>query len=393
MDLEWSVEDLAFRSQVQSFLATHLPQDLRDSHWDRVGLDILARGVRRWQTILGAHGYGAIHWPTAFGGWSATPLQQYLFDLECIQAGAPIQLAFGIRMIGPVLMRFGSPTQQEYFLPRILNGEHWWCQGYSEPGAGSDLASLRTSATREGEAYVVNGQKCWNTLGQFADWIFCLVKTDSSVKPQRGISLLLIDMKTPGITVRPTLLLDGTAEVNEIFFENVRVPVENRVGEENQGWTYAKYLLTHERSDSANIIASKQSLLRLKILAAQQTMGGRALIDHPSFRRRLIRMEMDLLALEYTNLRLLSAPSVDAANVSASMLKVRSSEVRQLISELLVEAAGVQALAFSTVEGDGSSPSPTQDLAAAYLNLRKLSIFGGSNEIQRNIISQSLLRM
>ena len=395
MDLNLSADDLSFRDELRSFLTAKLPADMRERTLG--GHRFEASDIRRWQQILHAHGWGAIHWPKEFGGLGATPLQQYLFELECALGGAPIQLAFGLRMLGPVLMRYGSPAHQQYFLPRILSGEHWWCQGYSEPGAGSDLASLKTQAVRDGDHYVVNGQKCWNTLGQFADWIFCLVRTDPAAKPQRGISMLLIDMKTPGITVRPTVLLDGTPEVNEIWLENVRVPIANRVGDENLGWTYAKFLLGHERANIAGIGSSKRELRRLKSISAQETRGGRALIEDPDFRRRLARVEIDLLALEYTNLRMLSAPaSSPSAAISASILKIRGSEIRQALSELLVEAIGVGALRFAGRDAAGAPAAlPGADyaagLTASYLNLRKLSIFGGSNEIQKNIISQALI--
>jgi alkylation response protein AidB-like acyl-CoA dehydrogenase len=391
VDLNLSPDDVAFRDRVRGFLTAELPDDIRERTLS--GTRFEAGDVRRWQRILHDHGWGAVHWPTQFGGLQATPIQQYLFELECALAGAPIQLAFGLRMLGPVLMRYGSAVQQQRFLPRILSGEDWWCQGYSEPGAGSDLASLKTTAVHDGGQYIVNGQKCWNTLGQFADWIFCLVRTDGAAKPQRGISMLLIDMKTPGISVRPTVLLDGTPEVNEIWFQDVRVPIENRIGEENQGWTYAKFLLGHERANIAGIGASKRELLRLKRLAARQRRGGQPVIDDPDFRRRLARVEIDLLALEYTNLRMLSAPANSpSAGIAASILKIRGSEIRQALSELLVEAIGTAALRFAAQpapadsEDDGSA-----GLTAAYLNLRKLSIFGGSNEIQKNIISQTLI--
>jgi alkylation response protein AidB-like acyl-CoA dehydrogenase len=394
VDLNLSPDDLAFRDRLRALLAAELPADVRDRTLQ--GHQFKAADVRRWQQILHARGWGAVHWPTAFGGMGATPVQQYLFELECAMAGAPVQLPFGLRMLGPVLMRYGSPAHQQYFLPRILSGEHWWCQGYSEPGAGSDLASLKTTALRDGADYVVNGQKCWNTLGQYADWIFCLVRTDSSAKPQRGISLLLIDMKTPGITVRPTVLLDGTPEVNEVWFENVRVPVANRVGDENLGWTYAKYLLGHERANIAGVGTSKRELRRLKNLAAIEKRDGRPLLDDPEFRRRLARVEIDLLALEYTNLRALSAPATaPSAAIDASILKIRGSEVRQALSELLVEAIGLGALRFAA-RGSGDLDAPPGPVDAAgvtvsYLNLRKLSIFGGSNEIQKNIIAQTLI--
>ena len=391
MDLTLSPAERAYRDEVRTFLDAHLPEDMRRRTLRaRTEVD----DIRRWQGILHKHGWGAIHWPVEFGGKAATPLQQYLFELECAMAGAPVQLAFGLRMLGPVLMKFGSAAHQQHFLPRILSGEHWWCQGYSEPGAGSDLASLKTSAVLEGDHYRVNGQKCWNTLGQFADWIFCLVRTDSAAKPQRGISMLLIDMKSPGISVRPTVLLDGTPEVNEVWFEEVRVPVANRVGEENMGWTYAKYLLGHERTNIAGVGASKVELLRLKRVAAARSRGGVRVIDDPEFRRRLARVEIDLLALEYTNLRVLSAPDAASAGIQASILKVRGSEIRQSLSELLVECMGVDALKFGAHGPGAPAPALAPDeagLTAAYLNLRKLSIFGGSNEIQKNIITQTLI--
>ena len=395
MDLNLSSDDLAFRDGLRAFLAAKLPSDIRERTIS--GHRFEAADIRRWQQILHAHGWGAVHWPSEFGGMGATPVQQYLFELECALAGAPIQLAFGLRMLGPVLMRYGSPAHQQYFLPRILSGEHWWCQGYSEPGAGSDLASLKTQAARDGDHYVVNGQKCWNTLGQFADWIFCLVRTDPAAKPQRGISMLLIDMKSPGITVRPTVLLDGTPEVNEIWFENVRVPVANRVGDENLGWTYAKYLLGHERANIAGIGNSKRELRRLKDIATKERRHGRPLIEDAEFRRRIARVEIDLQALEYTNLRMLSAPATAPSSaIAASILKIRGSEIRQALSELLVEAIGAGALRFggrdpSAAEDALPGPPHAAGLTASYLNLRKLSIFGGSNEIQKNIIAQTLV--
>jgi alkylation response protein AidB-like acyl-CoA dehydrogenase len=301
-------------------------------------------------------------------------------------------------MLGPVLMRFGSPAQQQYFLPRIVSGEHWWCQGYSEPGAGSDLASLKTQAVLTGDHYVVNGQKAWNTLGQHADWIFCLVRTDPNSKPQRGISFLLIDMKSPGITVRPTTLLDGTQEVNEIWLDNVRVPVANRVGEENQGWTYAKFLLGHERTNIAGVGQSRRDLARLKRIAAAQTQDGVALIEDPRFRARVAQIEIELMALEITNLRVITADSSKhAPGPQASILKIRGTEIMQAISELMVEAVGLYALPIAGSAGSNvlAQPLPGPEYAAGltanYLNLRKLSIFGGSNEIQKNIISQAIL--
>jgi alkylation response protein AidB-like acyl-CoA dehydrogenase len=396
MDLSYTAEDLRWRDEVRAFLNAELPPDIRSRLLNGHSGEV--EDIRRWQRILHARGWGAVSWPVEFGGLGLSQVQQYLFELECATAGAPAQLPFGVKMIGPVLMRFGNPAQQQYFLPRIVSGEHWWCQGYSEPGAGSDLASLKTQAVLDGEHYVVNGQKAWNTLGQHADWIFCLVRTDPTAKPQRGISFVLIDMKSPGVTVRPTTLLDGTQEVNEIWFENVRVPVANRIGEENHGWTYAKFLLGHERTNIAGIGPSRRELARLKRIAAAQMKDGRPLIEDPRFRARLAQVEIDLTALEITNLRIISA---DAKNrmpgPEASILKIKGSQIQQSISELMVEAIGIYALPFShwsaAAGASGPLPGPpyAAGLTAAYLNLRKLSIFGGSNEIQKNIIAQMIL--
>jgi alkylation response protein AidB-like acyl-CoA dehydrogenase len=391
MSLTLSADDAAFRDEIRAFLARALPEDIATRLV--AGERPTADDIRRWQGILHANGYGAIHWPQAFGGRDASALRQYLFELECARAGAPPQLSFGVRMLAPVLMRYGTPEQQARFLPGILSGANWWCQGYSEPGAGSDLASLRTQAVLDGDHYVVNGQKCWNTLGQYADWMFCLVRTDPTAKPQRGISMLLIDMKTPGITVRPTVLLDGTPEVNDIFLENVRVPVSLRVGAENDGWTYAKFLLSHERANIGGVPGSKRDLARLRALATTRTRDGSPLLEHPDFRARLTRVEVDLLALELMNLRVLSASERDPfQRVGPSMLKIRGSLVRQAISALYLDVLGPEALAYTALD-DEAPPAYGGPAGAAgsYLNLRKLSIFGGSNEIQRNIIAQSLL--
>jgi alkylation response protein AidB-like acyl-CoA dehydrogenase len=305
-------------------------------------------------------------------------------------------------MVAPVIMAFGSAAQQQRFLPKISAGEEWWCQGYSEPGAGSDLASLKTRGVRDGDHYVVNGQKTWNTLGQYADWIFCLVRTDSQAKQQSGITFLLIDMKSPGITVRPIMLLDGGHEVNEVWFENVRVPVENRIGEENRGWTYAKFLLGHERTNIAGIGIGKRELKRLKGIAARERQHGRPLIEDPLFAAQVAQIEIDLWALEITNLRVLSAERKSpAAGPEASILKIRGTEIHQSISELMMRAVGPYALPFRREAMEaGWQFDPTREppgpryastLAAAYFNQRKLSIFGGTNEIQKNIISKMIV--
>ncbi len=386
MDLDFSTEELAFRDEVRQFLASQLPADIRD-RISRGDHSYVRDDTIRWQKILHAKGWGAPAWPVEFGGTGWSKTQQYIFETECSLADAPAQLAFGIKMVAPVLMRYGSPEQQNQFLPRILAAEDWWCQGYSEPGSGSDLASLKMKAERDGDVYVLNGQKVWNTLGHFADWIFCLVRTDSSAKPQKGISFVLVDMKTPGITVRPTKLLDGSFEVNEIWFDNVRVPVTNRVGDENEGWTYAKFLLGHERTNIAGIGWSKRELRRLKSDAAKVKRDGRSLLEDPVFGSRIAQLEIELTALEITNMRVIFAEAAKKApGPEASMLKIRGTEIMQRISELQVELLGADALAYAPDSDDSRA-------TATYLNLRKLTIFGGSNEIQRNIIAHMILKL
>ncbi|MEH3087459.1 MAG: acyl-CoA dehydrogenase family protein [Xylophilus ampelinus] len=398
MDLNFSPDEQAFREEVRAFVRDKLPDAIRRKV---MRSERLTRDENiAWQRTLHARGWSAPGWPKEFGGpgWSAA--RQYIFDEETAAAGAPRLIPFGIKMVAPVIMAFGSPAQQQRFLPKILASEEWWCQGYSEPGAGSDLASLKTRAVRgtdaEGEHYIVNGQKTWTTLGQHADWIFCLVRTDPASKPQRGISFLLIDMKSPGITVRPIITLDGAHEVNEVWFENVRVPVENRVGEENQGWTYAKFLLGHERSNIAGIGIAKRELARLKRIAAAEQKHGRPLIEDPLFAARVAQVEIDLMALEITNLRVLSEEAAKKApGAAASILKIKGTEIQQEISALLVQAAGPYGLQFfgeaTPEEFTPAGPDHAAPLAANYCNLRKLSIFGGSNEIQKNIISQMIL--
>ena len=386
MDLDFSTEELAFRDEVRQFLASQLPADIRD-RISRGDHSHVRDDTIRWQKILHAKGWGAPAWPVEFGGTGWSKTQQYIFETECSLADAPAQLAFGIKMVAPVLMRYGSPEQQNKFLPRILAAEDWWCQGYSEPGSGSDLASLKMKAERDGDEYVLNGQKVWNTLGHFADWIFCLVRTDSSAKPQKGISFVLVDMKTPGITVRPTKLLDGSFEVNEIWFDNVRVPMSNRVGDENEGWTYAKFLLGHERTNIAGIGWSKRELRRLKSDAAKVKRDGRSLLEDPVFGSRIAQLEIELTALEITNMRVIFAEAAKKApGPEASMLKIRGTEIMQRISELQVELLGADALAYAPNSDDSRA-------TATYLNLRKLTIFGGSNEIQRNIIAHMILKL
>jgi alkylation response protein AidB-like acyl-CoA dehydrogenase len=396
MDLNFTAGESAFRNEVREFFAGALPADIR--HKVLNGLILESGDYVRWQKTLYAKGWGGPSWPAEFGGPGWNPVQQYIFEEESAAAGAPRAIPFGLKMVAPVIMAFGSPAQQQRFLPRILSADDWWCQGYSEPGAGSDLASLKTRAVREGDHYVVNGQKTWTTLGQYADWIFCLVRTDVEVKPQAGISFILIDMKTPGITVRPIVTMDGGQEVNEVWFENVRVPVENLVGEENRGWTYAKFLLGHERTNIAGIGIAKRELARLKRIAREESKRGKPLIKDPLFAARIAQVEIDLLALEITNLRVLSAEAEKRApGPEASILKIKGTEIQQAITELLVQAVGPYALPLRRdamkpgYDGDPVGPDYATALSAGYLNMRKLSIYGGSNEIQKNIIAQMIL--
>jgi len=391
MRLDFTAEDQSFREQVRSFLKERLPREIRDKVLN--GVELGRADYVLWQRRLHDRGWGATGWPVQFGGTGWSAVQQYIFEEESAKAGAPRMIPFGIKMVAPVIIAFGSAAQQQKFLPPISSGESWWCQGYSEPGAGSDLASLRTRAVREGDHYIVNGQKTWNTLGQYADWIFCLVRTDPQAKQQSGITFLLIDMKSPGISVRPIELLDGGHEVNEVWFENVRVPVENRVGEENRGWTYAKFLLGHERTNIAGIGGAKRELARLKRIAAEERKDGRPLGEDPLFAARIARIEIDLTALEITNLRVLSAESGSRApGPEASILKIKGTEIQQAISELMMRAAGAYALPMrrEAMEAGWQGPAYAATVMGAYLNQRKLSIFGGTNEIQKNIIAKMM---
>ena len=396
MDLKFTAEEEAFRGEVLAFLEEHLPQHL--SSKVRNGKHLTRDDMAQWHAILNEKGWLANHWPKEYGGpgWSA--VQKFIFENECAIAGAPRIVPFGVNMLGPVLIKYGSEAQKRYWLPRILNGSDWWCQGYSEPGAGSDLASLRTTAVRQGDHYVVNGQKTWTTLGHYANMIFCLVRTATDVRKQEGISFLLIDMNTPGIEVRPIITLDGEHEVNEVFFTDVRVPVENLVGEENRGWTYAKYLLTYERTNIAGVGFSVAALARLKRAAQKITRNGKPLAQDPQFAARIAKVEIDLENMKTTNLRVIAAVAGGGVpGAESSMLKIRGTEIRQEISSLLRRAMGPYAAPFieeALEEGYAGEPIGPDDAASAaaqYFNNRKLSIFGGSNEIQKNIISKMIL--
>lgn len=394
MDLGYSKEENEFREEVRNFLAEKLPERICEKV--RLGKRLGRDDMAQWHAILNERGWLAPGWPAEHGGTNWTAVQKHIFDEETWAAGAPRTVPFGISMLAPVLHKFGSEEQKRHYLPRILDGTDWWCQGYSEPGAGSDLASLRTSATRDGDHYIVNGQKTWTTLGQYANMIFCLVRTSREGKPQEGISFLLIDMNTPGVEVRPIILIDGEHEVNEVFFDNVKVPVENLVGEENMGWTYAKYLLTHERTGTANIGNSNAALQRLKKIAGEQRKAGRSLLDDPYFAARLARVEIDLEAMKTTNLRILVDADAGAApGPESSMLKVKGTIIRQEINDLARRALGPYALPFSSEAMDEGyndepvGPEYANPIAAKYFNNRKMSIYAGSNEIQREIIKKT----
>ena len=399
MDLRFTPEELAFRDKVRTFMRTALPADIRSKLVE--GRRLKKDDLVVWQRILNAKGWAAPHWPAEWGGRNWTPTQHYIFLEELQQAPAPPPLGFGVTMVGPVIIAFGSDAQKKCFLPRIANLDDWWCQGFSEPGSGSDLASLKTSAKRVNGNYVVNGQKTWTTAAQYADWIFCLVRTDPAAKKQEGISFILIDMKTPGITLRPIVTIDGGREVNEVFFDDVKVPVENLVGQENKGWDYAKFLLGNERTGIARVGMSKERIRRLRELAALERADERPLIEDERFRAKIAAVEVELKALEMTQLRVVAAERNRKGNrpdPASSILKIKGSEIQQTISELLLEVVGPYALPYQPEYLDEErwneppvGPDWAPSLAPTYFNMRKVSIYGGTNEIQKNIIAKAIL--
>ena len=393
MDLSYSADEIAFRDEVRTFLAAELPEEI--ARTVREGRELTKTDMERWHAILNARGWLASTWPREYGGTGWTPVERHIFEEECCRASAPRIVPFGLHMLGPVVIRFGTDAQKAEILPRILDGRDWWCQGYSEPVAGSDLASLKTTAVRDGDHYVVNGQKTWTTLGQHANRIFCLVRTSKKGKPQEGISFLLVDLDTPGVEMRPIRLIEGGYEVNEVFFTDVRVPAENLVGDENQGWTVAKFLLTHERTNIAGVGFSVQAFEQLKALARSQRRSGRRLIDIPLFAARLAQIEIDLEAMKITNLRMLAdAQRNGAPGPESSMLKIKGTTIRQALNDLSRRALGPAAAPFPSEDLDGNvqiAPPEHARAAARYFNNRKLSIFGGSNEIQRNILAKTVL--
>ncbi|OMC38109.1 acyl-CoA dehydrogenase [Mycobacterium sp. GA-1841] len=383
MQLALTPEEAAFRDELRTFYTTKIPAEIRERN--RLGLPLGKDAIVSAHKILHEHGLAVPNWPVEWGGKDWTPNQHQIWLDEMQLASVPEPLTFNARMVGPVIAEFGSQEVKERFLPPTAALDIWWCQGFSEPEAGSDLASLRTTALRDGDSYVVNGQKTWTTLGQHADWIFCLVRTDPQApKKQAGISFLLIDMNTPGITLRPIKLIDGSVEVNEVFFEDVRVPADQLVGEENQGWTYAKFLLGNERTGIAQVARTKVRLAEVKERA---TANG--LIADPLFAARLAEAENDVLALELTQMRVTSDSADGKPSPASSVLKLRGSQLQQIATELLVEVAGADALPYEA--GDIASPDWAQHAAPHYLNYRKTSIYGGSNEVQRTIIASTIL--
>lgn len=394
MNLTWTPQERQFREAVRAFAAEKLPDDIRAKVLRHQRLE--RDDYVRWHNILADQGWGAPNWPVEYGGTGWNALQRLIFEVECFKAGAPRLLPFGLSMIGPVLMKYGSEEQKARLLPRMLRVQDWWCQGYSEPGSGSDLASLKTRAVRDGDDYIVTGQKTWTTLAQYADWMFCLVRTDPEARAQRGISMLLLDMRSPGVTVRPIRTLDGGHDVNEVWLENVRVPAANLVGEENQGWTYAKYLLGHERTGIAGLGHCHRELGILKDMAARTESRGRPLLQDSRMRDRISRIEVDIMALEMLLLRV-AASNDGTPGPEASVLKIRGSEIQQDLAMLQMEVAGPDAWPYDPdwMEAGNDFHGPGPEMAAAagagYADMRKTSIYGGTTEVQKGIIARLVL--
>jgi len=393
MDLSFSKEELAFRDEVRTFFKESLPADIRQKLVE--GRHASKEDMVTWQRILNKKGWAVPHWPKEYGGTGWSSVQQYIFLEELQSAPAPSPLPFGVNMVGPVIYTFANEEQKKHFLPRIANIDDWWCQGFSEPGAGSDLASLKTTAKKKGDVYIVNGQKTWTTLAQYADWIFCLCRTDPDAKKQSGISFILIDMKSRGITVRPIQTIDGGVEVNEVFFDDVEVPLSNLVGEENKGWDYAKFLLGNERTNIARVGMSKERLRRIRDLASKVESEGKPLLEDSRFREKLAATEIELKALELTQMRVVANERKNGKgkpDPASSILKIKGSEIQQTITELLLEITGPFALPYAP-EDDKSNEEASwaTHVAPGYFNYRKVSIYGGSNEIQRNIITKAVL--
>jgi pimeloyl-CoA dehydrogenase large subunit len=396
MDLNFTAEELAFRDEARRFFRHEFPAAIREKV--EAGHPLSKEEVIASQRALNARGWAVPNWPQEWGGQDWSPVQFYMYQDEMQQANVPGPLAFNTSMVGPVIAQFGSDEQKKRFLPRAANLDDWWCQGFSEPGSGSDLASLRTKAERKGEKFIINGQKTWTTLAQHADWIFCLCRTDPSAKKQEGISFIVFPMTSKGITMRPIQTIDGGHEVNEVFFDDVEVPVENLIGQENKGWDYAKFLLGNERTGIARVGVSKAKIQRIKELAALERVGDRALIEDEKFREKLAAVEVELKALEMTQLRVVAAERGQAKgrpNPASSILKLKGSVIQQQLTELAIEVVGPFAMPYQPVEAGQNEPVIGPDYATEaapdYFNYRKVSIYGGSNEIQRNIVAKAIL--
>ena len=396
MDLALSDHELAFRDEVRGFIRDNLPPRIKRKV--EGGFELVKDDYVTWQKILYQRGWMAPNWPREHGGAGWTPIERYIFDEELALGATPRVMPFGVNMVGPVIIEFGDEAQKARFLPPILSSDDWWCQGYSEPEAGSDLAALGTRAVADGGDYVVNGSKTWTTFAHYADWMFCLVRTDGAGRKQEGISFLLIDMHSPGVDVRPIATFDGGKEINQVFLDDVRVPRENLVGEEGEGWTYAKFLLSHERTGIAGVARSKKQLARLKEIAARETCDGAPLIEDRVFGEKIAALEIDLMALDYTTLRIVSeAAAGQAPGPESSILKLKGTEIQQAVTELLLEAMGYYALPYvpeALTEGWNEAPigpDYAATLAPTYFNWRKASIYGGTNEIQKNIIAKMVL--
>ena len=394
MDLRLTDDEIAFRAEVRAFVRDNLPASIRDKVV--AGRHASKDDYVRWTRILADKGWAVPHWPKEWGGTGWDPIRQSIFLDEVQRGNAPEAIAFGVSMVGPVIYTFGSQAQKERFLPRIVDLRDWWCQGFSEPGAGSDLAGLRTSAKRDGDSWVISGQKTWTTMAQYADWIFVLARTNAQVKKQEGISFFLVDMKTPGVTVRPIQTIDGGHEVNEVFLDDVRIPAENIVGQENKGWDYAKFLLSNERNGIARVGISKARLDRVRQLASIPVYGSGPKMEDPFFRAKLAAVEVELKALEMTQMRVISNRRNDGKpDPASSVMKIKGSDIQQATTELLMEVVGPYAAPYESPDLLSNEPPIGPDWAApiapGYFNYRKVSIYGGSNEIQRGIIAKAIL--
>ena len=395
MNLSFSEEDLSFQEEVRSFIADNYPADIKNKMDN--GIPLSKDDILTWQRILSKKGWFAVNWPEEYGGTGWTVTQKHIFQNELASANTPTLVPFGVSMCGPVIYSFGTQEQKDKFLPGIINNDVWWCQGYSEPGSGSDLASLKTKAVKDGDHYIVNGTKTWTTMAQHADWIFCLVRTETTDIKQQGISFLLIDMKTPGVEVKPIITIDGSHEVNMVYLDNVKVPVENLIGEEGAGWNIAKFLLAHERTGIGGIPALKREIRRLREITSELPLGEGFLKDDELFMDKLNKLEIDLLAAEYSELRTLASMSKGGhPGPESSILKIKGTDLQQGLSDLFVEAIGYYAHPFMSEEDLTSNegrigPDFAANVMPHYLNYRKVSIYGGSNEIQRNVIAKAVL--